>query len=427
MTTAATSEAAGTRLGRPFRLFQSAVLCSDLGDGIYRIAVPLLALALTPSAFAVSAVGVAMRLPWLLVTLPAGVLVDRWDPDRLMRRASLLRIPLVALLGVAAVAGRLPLWALAVGAFLVGAAGTVVDLAAQSLPPRLVDTDLLPRANAALQTVQTVMAQFLGPTLGGVVAALGASGGIGASAVLYVLTLLLLGFLRMPGGASAAGDGPPAVPRGGSLRSLLSDAREGLRYFRRRRDLVHLASVAASGNLAYAAAVTVLPLWAVDPGPLGLPLAAYGALLAAPTVGGVLAGLWSAKVLARFGSRRVLQWCAPALGVCFMALAFPHPAVTVVALAASGALSMTLNVMNVSYRQTSIPEGLFGRVNAAYRWIIWGVLPLGSLVAGVLSWLLGTAWVFLCTGALALAAGCLPARGVDAAARTHEPAAPRTG
>lgn len=98
------------------------------------------------------------------------------------------------------------------------------------------------------------------------------------------------------------------------------------------------------------------------------------------------------------------------LGLCFIALALPHPAVTVVALAASGALSMTLNVMNVSHCQTSIPEGLFGRVNAAYRWIIWGVLPLGSLAAGVLSWLLflghgggvrlvGHGWVLAGSGA----------------------------
>lgn len=65
------------RLGPPFRLFQSAVVSSDLADGIYKIAVPLLALGISRSAVAVGAVGLAVRLPWLIATLPAGVLADR--------------------------------------------------------------------------------------------------------------------------------------------------------------------------------------------------------------------------------------------------------------------------------------------------------------------------------------------------------------
>ncbi|MFG2985978.1 MFS transporter [Streptomyces sp. NPDC048258] len=429
MTTSATSDRGGTgaaasdgiRLDRRFRIFQSAVLSSDLADGVYRVAVPLLALQLTHSALAISAVGVAMRMPWLLVTLPAGVVVDRYHPHRVMRAASWLRMPLVLLLGVAAFTHHLSVWALALGAFAVGAAGTVVDIAAQSLVPRLVNGAALPHANASLQSVQTVMAQFLGPALGGVVAALGAGGGIGSAAVLYVVTLLVLGGLRVPG------DGPAAETRGGSPKSVLADLREGLGHFRRRRDLLHLAAVTACVNLAYAAAITILPLWAIAPGRLGLPSWAYGVLLAAPAVGGVLSGRFAAKALTRFGGGGVLRVCAPLVGVCYMALAIPHVAVAAVALTVSGALLMAINVMSVTYRQSSIPPELFGRVNAAYRWIIWGVLPLGSLVAGVLADGLGAPSVFLCTGALALATVLLraPRLTEDVATATPE-ASPAT-
>ncbi|NML49258.1 MFS transporter [Streptomyces sp. R302] len=422
MTTSATSDggrsgaaaSGGPGLGRRFRIFQAAVLSSDLADGVYRVAVPLLALQLTHSALAISAVGVAMRMPWLLVTLPAGVVVDRYHPHRVLRAASWLRMPLVLLLAAAAFTGHLSVWALALGAFAVGAAGTVVDIAAQSLVPRLVDGAALPRANASLQSVQTVMAQFLGPALGGVVAALGAGGGIGSATVLYVVTLLVLGGLRTPG------DGPAAEPRGGSPKSVLADLREGLGHFRGRRDLLHLAGVTACVNLAYAAAITILPLWAIAPGRLGLPSWAYGVLLAAPAVGGVAAGRFAAKALTRFGGGSVLRVCAPLVGACYMALAIPHVAAAAVALTVSGALLMAINVMSVTYRQTSIPPQLFGRVNAAYRWIIWGVLPLGSLVAGLLADAFGVAWVFLCTGGLALATGLLraPRLAADTAAET---------
>ncbi|GGR31371.1 MFS transporter [Streptomyces roseolus] len=423
MTTSATSDggrkgaaaAGGPRLGRRFRVFQAAVLSSDLADGVYRVAVPLLALQLTHSALAISAVGVAMRMPWLLVTLPAGVLVDRYHPHRVLRAASWLRMPLVLLLAAAAFTGHLPVWALALGAFAVGAAGTVVDIAAQSLVPRLVDGAALPRANASLQSVQTVMAQFLGPALGGVVAALGAGGGIGTATVLYVVTLLVLGGLRMPGE-------PVAAPRGGSPKSVLADLREGLGHFRSRRDLLHLAGVTACVNLAYAATITILPLWAVAPGRLGLPPWAYGVLLAAPAVGGVAAGRYAAKALTRFGGGSVLRVCAPLVGLCYMALAVPHAAAAAVALTVSGALLMAINVMSVTYRQTSIPPELFGRVNAAYRWIIWGVLPLGSLVAGLLADAFGVAWVFLCTGGLALATGLLRAPRLAAGTAAGTPA-----
>ncbi|MEU6683567.1 MFS transporter [Streptomyces sp. NPDC046832] len=408
-----TAAPADRSLGAPFRIFQASVLGSNLADGVYLVTLPLLALSLSGSALVVSAVGVAMRAPWLLLILPAGVVVDRCAPMAVMNWASKCRFPLVAVLGLLAWAGMLPVWALVTGAFLIAAMGTFVDLAAQSLLPRLVTPELLPRANANLQSGQTLAAQFAGPALGGVLASMHGVG-FTVAAVLYAGGLIGLALLHRrpdPFGTHTTQTLPAAPrkpgPAGRGIASMGRDLREGAAYFRRRHDLIGLAAVAATGNIAFAATMTMLPVWVVSPGRLGLPSSAMGVIAAAPAVGGVLAGLVAARLLKRFGGRAVLGFCAPAVGLCLAAIALPTPPAAFAALAVVGGLMVQLNVMSMSHRQSSIPTALFARVNSVYRWIILGVSPVGALLGGLVAQRFGTAAVFLSGGALALAAGAL--------------------
>ncbi|MHC0429761.1 MFS transporter [Streptomyces sp. O3] len=412
------------RLGSPFRLFQSAVVSSDLADGIYKIAVPLLALGISRSAVAVSVVGLAVRLPWLIATLPAGVVADRWAPRTVMRWASAIRLPLVIVMCALAATDRLPLWALVVTAFLIGCAGIFVDVAAQSQLPRLVPVGQLPRANASLQSTQMFLAQLLGPALGGYVVALGSGGGLAVVVALYVITVWTLGLLpaavvkaashdrpeRTAQAGSGAEAGAKAAPQGGkrtSLRSMAGELGAGLRYFRGRRDLARLATAAAVNNLSYSMCLTMLPLWAVTPGRLGLSESGYGLLLTCLAVGSILAGLVTGRVLKLIGDGPVMRGGAPLLGVCFLCLAVPSVPVVAGGLFAYGLVSMVWNVAVVSYRQATIPLALFGRVNAAYRWLTWGVIPFGSVIGGALASTVGITWVFLTAGALPLIAGVL--------------------
>ncbi|MFH8440180.1 MFS transporter [Streptomyces sp. NPDC018026] len=401
------------RLGSPFRLFQSAVVSSDLADGIYKIAVPLLALGISRSAVAVGAVGLAVRLPWLIATLPAGVLADRYPPRSVMRWASAVRLPLVAVMCALAATGRLPLWALVVTAFLIGCAGIFVDVAAQSQLPRLVPVGQLSKANASLQSTQMFLAQLIGPALGGYVVALGSGGGLAAVVALYVVTVWALGLLPaavQQAAASHARPAPEPARAGGrrsSLGSLVAELGEGLRYFRGRGDLARLATAAAVNNLSYSMCLTMLPLWAVRPGRLGLSETGYGLLLTCLAVGSILAGPVTGRILKAVGDGPVMRFGAPLLGVCFLALAVPAVPVVALGLFVYGLVSMVWNVAVVSYRQATIPLPLFGRVNAAYRWLTWGVIPFGSLFGGTLAATAGTAWVFLTAGALPLVAAAL--------------------
>ncbi|MFD3337660.1 MFS transporter [Streptomyces anthocyanicus] len=402
------------RLGPPFRLFQSAVVSSDLADGIYKIAVPLLALGISRSAVAVGAVGLAVRLPWLIATLPAGVLADRYPPRSVMRWASAVRLPLVAAMCALAATDRLPLWALVVTAFLIGCAGIFVDVAAQSQLPRLVPVGQLPKANASLQSTQMFLAQLIGPALGGYVVALGSGGGLAVVVALYVVTVWALGLLPAAVEQAAAGHARPATGparagagRRSSFGSLVAELGEGLRYFRGRGDLARLATAAAVNNLSYSMCLTMLPLWAVRPGRLGLSETGYGLLLTFLAVGSILAGLVTGRILDAVGDGPVMRFGAPMLGLCFLALAVPAVPVIALGLFVYGLVSMVWNVTVTSYRQATIPLPLFGRVNAAYRWLTWGVIPFGSLFGGTLAATAGTTWVFLTAGALPLVAAAL--------------------
>jgi MFS family permease len=397
---------ASDRLDRRFRLFQSAVVCSDLADGVYKISVPLLALRLPSPAISVTVVGIAVRLPWLVATLPAGVIVDRYKPRKIMRLVSAVRLPLIAVLCWFAVSGQLSLWLLALGAFLIGCIGTVLDVAAQSFLPYLVDTRQLSKANASLQSGQMFLAQLLGPSLGGYATSLGPGVGVAAAGGLYLVTVCALQLLPAARAHNtAASEDLPTRTR--PMRTVRAELTEGLSYFRERSDLLRLATSAAANNLAYSMCFTILPLWAVKPGRLGLSAGGYGLLLTCLAVGSVASGLLATRVVGKIGRSPLLRFGAPVLGLCFLAIAVPSVPVVAISLICYGVVSMLWNVVVTSYRQESIPPHLFGRVNAAYRWLTWGVIPLGALFGGVLASTAGNQTAFIVAGSLPVAIGVL--------------------
>jgi hypothetical protein len=435
----------GARLGRTFTVFWFATICSDLADGIFRVVMPLLALALTRSPLAVSAVGLAVRLPWLVVTLPAGVVIDRHPPRTAMRCAAAARLPLIALTTVLAFGHLLPIWGLVVASFVVASAGTFVDISAQSMLPRLLTATQLRGANQRLQSTQRLASQLVGPAIGGYAAALGFAWGPAAAAVLYVACVVVLALVPGRGRAAAGAAGQPGPADGpapdrpaaaapvadkpvadrpvadrpvadrpvadGALRAMVTELRQGAAYFRRRPDLARLATVSGLGNLSLSMCLTILPIWAVAPGPLKLGRGGYGLMLGALAVGGLAAGLTARPVLARLSDRLLLRWGGPLAGVGLLAIAIPDAVVVCTVLAYAGVIAMLYSLTVISYCQTTIPRELFGRAFAAYKWITWGSLPIGSVLAGLTAELGGAAWVFIVAGLLPAVGGTVLALG----------------
>lgn len=384
-----------------WRLWTASVV-SNLGDGVSLVAYPWLAGTLTRDPVAIAAVALATRLPWLLVSLPAGAIVDRVDRARLMVAMNAARAVLTGGVAVAVLTGVMTLPLLCASALLLGIAEVLYDNAAQSILPRIVAADRLERANANLWSAEDIAGRLAGPPLGGFLIGAGLAVPFlfdaGSFAVSAALIMLI---------ANAAKPLPAEAPaERGSLRSEIA---EGVRWLWGHTLLRALAlllgGMLALNNVAFATEV----LFAQEL--LGLDARGFGLLLTASAIGGV-AGAQLAPLLTRWlGAGGVLRAAIGGWGVTMVVSGLTSsPLVFGAAGVVSAALAVAWNVVTVSLRQTVIPDRLLGRVNSVYRLIGWGSMPIGAAIGGGLVALI-SAWAgreaglrgpFLIAGALNL-------------------------
>jgi MFS family permease len=375
------------KLGANFHKALVASGFANLADGVLWVALPLLAVQLTRSPVLIAGVTIAARLPWLLAPV-AGALADRMDRRQTMVRVNLVRTVLLGGLALAVAADLATLPLLYAVAILLGFAETLFDTSAQSLLPALVPRDDLTVANSRLFAVELVANTFVGPPLGGLLAALGLAIAFGVQAAAYLVGAACLALLV--GSFRAAGAGPA-----GSTR-LRDDIAEGARFVWRHPVLRPLAIMLGVQNMAFAAVFSVFVLFAVAPGPMGLSPASFGILLAADGVGALAGTFLAVPVERRLGRVRTLVLSVLLLAATLVVYVLTTNPVLVGTSFAVGGVGMVLwNVITVSLRQRITPDRLLGRMNAAYRLVGWGTMPLGALLGGVLAEALGLRGTFL--------------------------------
>lgn len=374
-------------LGHGFAHLFTANLSSSLGDGIYRVATPLLAARLTDDPLLISGIAALSMLPWLLFAIPSGVLIDRVDRRKAMAWANGVRTALaLALIGLITV-DLLTVWALYAVVFVYGALETVYDGALRAVPPSIVAKSDLPRANSRLEAGELVVQNFLAAPLTSALFALAVTIPLGINVAAFALAAVLA--LQLPAAASgvrrdthppgAHGDGDgPAIP---PWRSQLAD---GLRFLLAHPMLRTLWLLSSFIGLCFAAATATTVLFALEL--LGIPEAYFGLFMLANAVGGLLGASVAGRLAARFGSGPTMAVAnvASALALVVIGL-WPLTWVAVIALAAIAASIIVWNVLVMSLRQSYIPGHLLGRVNGTWRTLLWGVMPIGSLLGGLLA------------------------------------------
>ncbi|GHC56501.1 MFS transporter [Neogemmobacter tilapiae] len=362
----------GLWANRNYRLVFSASAITNLGDGVALVALPWLASLITRDPVMIALVATAGRLPWLLFSLPAGVITDRANRQKLVMRADALRC--ILMLGVVAVAMahvRSPalIWVLALLAFLLGAAEVIRDNVAQTLLPAIVAPAQLEKANGQMWSMEQVLNQFIGPPLAGLLIGASIALPFGLDAVTFALSVLLISQMILPAQA---------------LRPHLAfwpALREAWDWLKTHPEILRLARMLALVNAAYACCLTILVLYAQEV--LGLSSTGYGLMLTLAALGGVLGGLAAPRIAARLGTERTILFSAftALLGYLIMALT-AHPLAAALALGLEGFGAVLWNVVTVSYRQRVIPAELLGRGNAIYRFFGTGAMALGTLAAG---------------------------------------------
>ncbi|MEU6370358.1 MFS transporter [Streptomyces sp. NPDC046931] len=366
-----------------FWRYWGASTASGIGDAVTAVALPLLAvLVLHASAFEVSLITAASFASWLLIGLPAGVLVHRLPMRGTQVAMDLVRAATVASVPVAAALGVLTLPHLIVVALVVGLASVVFDVGNSTFLPSIVSKEELTSRNS-LTSGTRAATQLGGPSLGGVlVQLLGAATSIVVDAVSYLVSAALMGSL--PQVAHPAQEGP--------RRGMGEMVREGWRYVTRHPVIGPCAADATAVNFVCGGLMALTPVFLVRT--LDAPPALVGILIATDGLGTLVGAALTPRIVARLGSGRALCWAA-VVSPCFaalMPLSGHSVALGLFALGNAGFAGAVVvtSIVTRTYRQTATPPELLPRVMATVRFISWGAVPFGALAAGGAAALWGT-------------------------------------
>jgi MFS family permease len=363
------------KLGRGFGLLWTATTVSGLGDGVTQVAGPLLAVSITRSPTLVAGLMVAQQLPWMLLALPAGAMVDRVDRRLAMASASIARAVALGLLAGMVLMGHASMLVLYGIFFVVGCAGLVFENASTAVLPALVDRSGLERANGRLQSATTLARSLVAQPLGAWLFALAAWVPFLLDASGLVLVAALVAAL--PALVNAA-------PAQGYRPTLRASMLEGVRWLLGNRLLRTLALTVAISDVGLGAVFAVFVLESrvrLGVGPLG-----YGLLMAASALGGIVGGLLAARAVSVIGAGWVLRAEMIVEILTYLGLALTRDAIIAgVLLALLGMHLVMFSTVGASLRQSLAPANMLGRVHGAYRFASNGGMLAGAALGGLIS------------------------------------------
>jgi MFS family permease len=381
------------KLSRDYWRLWWANAISSTGDGAFVAALPLLAVTITRDPRLVSVVTAATYLPWMVLSLPAGALVDRYDRSTLMWRSQAVQAAVVAAVAILIVFRIANIAVLGVAGLLLGCAEVIFSNAAQSVLPALVPPELLPKANGSQQVSLTVGESFLGPPTGSLLFAAAAALPFGLDAASFAGSAALLA--RLP----RTGLSRTEISENGQRPTIRTQIAEGLRWLARHRLLRVVAVLLGVYNFANQMGQAILVLLATQT--LHLGTRGYGFLLAATAVGSVVGGLVAPRLTRRLGMLPSLITGGVIDAAVFVGVGLaPDAAVAAVMLAGQGFAVTMWNVVTVSLRQQIVPAHLLGRVNSVYRMLGWGLMPAGALVGGFVAGAAGLRAPYIVAGVL---------------------------
>ena len=364
---------------------------SQFGAQIAELAIPVLAvLLLDATEFQVGVLNAANVAAFLLVGLPAGAWIDRMRKRHVMIAADVVRAAALALVPLLWILGMLQIWHLVVIAAIIGIATVFFDVSYQSIVPSLVRPNQIAEANGKLQSTYE-LANIAGPGFGGwLIGVVTAPVAVLATAGTYVVSAFALLVTR-----DHEEEHDPAQ-RG----PILHEIWEGLRFVFTEKLLRRIVATTGTSNFFNTVSTTLLPLFLLRE--LGFSPASLGLIFSLASVGGLLGAMATPHIVRRIGEARAIP--AAALGFSFVALLLPVAALTpafafpllVCQFFVMSFMVLVYNITQVTFRQRITPPRLLGRMNASVRFVIWGVMPIAALLAGVLGTWLGvipTMWI----------------------------------
>lgn len=356
-----------------------ASLAANLADGVMMAAAPLLAVTLTKNPVLISAMSGIVMLPWLLFAIPIGVLVDRIDRRHLLAGAHAIRFLVASLIVLAVTTHTITIWWLLLAAFIIGICEVAADTTAQSLIPQILIEGQFERGNSRLQISETVIQGFVGTPLSGFLYAAAvflpfAANGVGYFVAAILATLIPVKFLQE--------QRAERVEK--STTSFVDEMKFGMAYLVAHKQILRLVLTTAAIGFFFSMASSTSVLFILHQ--LHLKPTYFGALLTIEGIGAIVGGFMAPKLSKRFGRSRTMAFGITTSAVLMLVVGF-SPNIYFFAIVTTLELFAVTqwNVLLMAVYQSTIPSELYGRIHGTRRTLVWGLMPFGSLLGGVVA------------------------------------------
>jgi MFS family permease len=383
-------------LGASYWKLWSATAISNLGDGVSMVAYPWLASAITRSPILIALAGVASRLPWLIFTLPAGVITDRFDRKKIIVAMDAARgfltvfvavmvywkadsLPkLNELTNITVLATNWPLYIVAITAsFLFGCAEVLRDNTAQTFMPSVVKEEQLEKANGQMWSAESLTNSFIGPPLGSFLIAIAVFVPFFFDAASFFVAVALLSTITtITKPITNVESAKPKVKP-----NFRAEIKEGFDWLWSHELLRPMAIILGSMNGISSLVGAAFILFAQEI--LHTSVLEFAILGTSGAIGGIIGGIYGPKIAKKIGSGPSLFLTLLIMPIFEIAIGFVSSWQVVWLLSGITTIFAVLwNVITVSLRQSIIPTHLLGRVNSVYRFFAWGTIPIGLLIGG---------------------------------------------
>jgi MFS family permease len=383
-------------LGASYWKLWSATAISNLGDGVSMVAYPWLASAITRSPILIALAAVASRLPWLIFTLPAGVITDRFDRKKIIVAMDAARgfltvfvavmvywkadsLPkLNELTNITDIATNWPLYIVAITAsFLFGCAEVLRDNTAQTFMPSVVKEEQLEKANGQMWSAESLTNSFIGPPLGSFLIAIAVFVPFFFDAASFFVAVALLSTITtITKPITNVESAKPKVKL-----NFRTEIKEGFDWLWSHELLRPMAIILGSMNGISSLGGAAFILFAQEI--LHTSVLEFAILGTSGAIGGIIGGIYGPKIAKKIGSGPSLFLTLLIMPIFEIAIGFVSSWEVVWLLSGITTIFAVLwNVITVSLRQSIIPTHLLGRVNSVYRFFAWGTIPIGLLIGG---------------------------------------------
>ena len=364
-------------LGSDFSRIWSASLITNLSDGVLKLAGPLLAVSLTDDPVLIGLLSALLLLPWLFFAIPIGVYVDRTDRRRALIQGNVLRSLIGLLLAFSISEDFINIWILLLATFAIGICEVLVDTTSQSVLPQILDRSEFEKGNSRLQISEVIIAQFAGSPLSGFLYAVSIGLPFFFSTTGFFLAALVIAVMPFNKNVSATHDDDMSKEKMG----IWGDIKFALTFIYQERSIFAIVVVTTSIGFFYALSNAIAPLFLLKE--LEIPAKLFGVVLAIQGVGALMGSIAAPRISAALGRGKALALNLLLASSMIVLTGLAPNAVTYVVISVIIGFTISIwNILLMSLYQSLIPSHLYGRIHGARRTIVWGLMPLGSVLGG---------------------------------------------